>query len=121
MLTSREPSVNTASTCNSVIHVGDALHDIFFGQHGCGVLHDLFHGLAFACAFERGGGDVGYRLGIIEFKPFFLAAFGYHAERKEHQFVDFSWCQMHILECFYIFVYAISQIICHWHRIWETQ
>lgn len=62
----------------------------------CGVVHDLFNGLAFAGAFQRRGGDVGHRLGIVELEPLLEPALGNEAHGKQQEFVLLFGSEVHI-------------------------
>ena len=76
-------------------HFGHALHNIVASENGCSVGHHLFDGFAFACSFERSGGDEGHSLRIVEFQTSAQTAAGDVAQREQHQVVDFFWCKMH--------------------------
>lgn len=95
MLTKREPSVNTASTCNRSIMSATPSMDVALLQDAGRTLHHLLHGLTFARSLERRGSDIGDGFGIIEFQPLLHASLGDHPQRQEHQLVDLFRCQMH--------------------------
>ncbi len=73
-------------------HVGHPVHYVLFFQYVCCIVHNFFNGLSFAGALKRTGGNIGYRLRIVELKSFLQTPFGNHAEREERQFVLLFWC-----------------------------
>ena len=106
-------------------HLRHAFHDIVNGEY-CGPhIHQFRHGFSVPDLFEQLRGDQGYRLGVVQLQSAALPLSREFAGRKNHEFIDFTWSQVHMEREFgaparmaMTESFTVRAAIDHWSRVY---